>query len=81
MDDPLRGSGRTTRQALEYANLAIHDAGLPVTIRDHYRSAYSDIRLVSMTAALLNALDVPHTINVKTNQITVEPIPQRNRDV
>lgn len=81
MGDLLRGTGRTTRLALEYANLAIHDAGLSVKIQDHFDSGFAHIRLLSMVAGVLTILEVPFSMNEKKFTITVEPIPPRNYSV
>lgn len=80
-NDPLRGSGRTTRQALEYANLAIHDAGLPVEIKDHFGSGFASLTLLSLVSAVLNSLGVPFSVDKANLTITVEPIPPRNYSV
>lgn len=79
--DDLRGTGRTTRLALEYANLAIHDAGLPVKMKDHFDSGFAHIRLLSLVAGVLTTLDVSFSMDEKKITITVEPIPPRNYSV
>lgn len=71
-EDKLRSTGRTTNQALNYARIAIDQAGSPVIIRDHFPSIKAHGELTEKVSRILSILNVAHSAVGTT--ILVEPL-------
>lgn len=72
IEDPDRGTGRTTRRALAYVHLLINRPGEQIFIRDHHGSGHTTI--CHMVSRLLDVLNIHHTMDQTSNAITVTPL-------
>lgn len=72
IEDPDRGTGRTTRQALAYVNLLVNRPGESIFIHDHHGSSHTTI--CHMVARLLDVLNIHYTTEQTDNSITVVPL-------
>lgn len=72
IEDPDRGTGRTTRRALAYVHLLINRPGEKVFIRDHHGSGHTTI--CQIVARLLDVLNIQYTMDQTSNAITVTPL-------
>lgn len=67
----LKGTGRTTNLALNFAKQAIYNAGKPTVILDHWDSPAAHRNLARMVEDILAVL---HVSCIRHNNIiTVEP--------
>lgn len=72
IEDPDRGTGRTTRRALAYVHLLINRPGDQIFIRDHHGSGHTAI--CHSVARLLDVLNIHYTMDQSCNGITVTPL-------
>lgn len=72
IEDPDRGTGRTTRRALAYVHLLINRPGEQIFIRDHHGSGHTTI--CHSVSRLLDVLNIQHVMDPTCNGITVTPL-------
>lgn len=72
IEDPDRGTGRTTRRALAYVHLLINRPGEKIFIRDHCGMGHTTI--THMVSHLLEVLNIQHHRDQSDNSITVVPL-------
>lgn len=72
IEDPDRGTGRTTRRAIAYIHLLINRPGEKIFIRDHYGMGHATI--CHMVSRLLDVLNIQHHMEQTDNSITVVPL-------
>lgn len=73
IEDPDRGTGRTTRRALAYVHLLINRPGERVLIRDHH-GAGTNTTICHSVSRLLDVLNIHHEMDQTCNGITVTPM-------
>lgn len=72
IEDPDRGTGRTTRRAIAYVGLVLNHPNEKVHIRDH-TSANGHVHITRMVSELLTVLNVDHKVDDSECGITVLP--------
>lgn len=74
IQDPDRGTGRTTRRAIAYVHLLINRAGEKVFIRDHADAKNGHDGLVKGVCKILDVLNVTYSADLNDFSIIVKPL-------